>query len=149
VSTIGDQAGGPRFASYLASKAALDAFSRSLASEVLADGVRVTTVHMPLVRTPMIAPTEIYRDAPALSAAQAAAWVLRTLVTRQRTASTAMGTCAALFYDVAPAIADQFASLLYRFVPESAAAKGEASSPSLPAHARAALVSRLLSGLYV
>jgi short-subunit dehydrogenase len=149
ISTVGVQAGGPRFASYLASKAALDAFSRSLAAEVLADNVRITTVHMPLVRTPMIAPTEIYRYAPALSAERAASWVMQALVTRQRTVSTLFGTWASLVYAVAPSVADRVASIAYRMVPESAAAKGERGPESPGAHARAALVSRLLSGLYV
>ena len=149
ISTVGVQAGGPRFASYLASKAALDAFSRSLAAEVLADGIRVTTVHMPLVRTPMIAPTEIYRYAPALSADQAASWVVRALLTRQRTVSTLFGTCASVVYSVAPSLADWVASLAYRIVPESAAARGKQGPESPDAHVRAALVSRLLTGLHV
>jgi NAD(P)-dependent dehydrogenase (short-subunit alcohol dehydrogenase family) len=149
ISTIGVQAGGPRFASYLASKAALDAFSRSLAAEVLADNIRVTTVHMPLVRTPMIAPTEIYRYAPALSADQAASRVVGALLTRQRTVSTLFGTCASVAYAVAPGIADWVASLAYRIVPESAAARGEQRPESPDAHVRAALVSRLLTGLHV
>jgi short-subunit dehydrogenase len=149
ISTVGVQAGGPRFASYLASKSALDAFSRSLVAEVLADGVCITTVHMPLVRTPMIAPTEINRYAPALSAERAAGWVMRALLTRQRTVSTLFGTWAAVAYAVAPSLADQVASLVYRLVPESAAATGERRPEAPGAHVRAALVSRLLSGLYV
>jgi NAD(P)-dependent dehydrogenase (short-subunit alcohol dehydrogenase family) len=149
ISTVGVQAGGPRFASYLASKAALDAFSRSLVAEVLADNIRITTVHMPLVRTPMIAPTEIYRYAPALSAEQAASWVMRALLTRQRVVSTLFGTWAAVAYALAPGLADRVASIAYRIVPESAAAKGERRPESPDAHVRAALVSRLLSGLYV
>jgi thioester reductase-like protein len=154
VSTIGTQAGGPRFASYLASKAALDAFTRTLAAEVLADNVHVTTVHMPLVRTPMIAPTEIYRYAPALSAEEAAAWVMKALLTRQRTVSTMLGTWASAFYTLAPAVADQLASIVYRIVPESAAAKGERGPVTPPAQATAmqaaaTFVSHLLRGVYV
>jgi short-subunit dehydrogenase len=64
VSTIGLQINTPRFAAYLASKAALDAFSRSIGPEVIGDGVHITTVYMPLVRTPMIAPTKIYDRLP-------------------------------------------------------------------------------------
>jgi NAD(P)-dependent dehydrogenase (short-subunit alcohol dehydrogenase family) len=148
VSTIGVQAGGPRFAAYLASKAALDAFSRSLAPEVLADGVRFTTVHMPLVRTPMIVPTEIYRYAPALSADEAASWILDALLTRPRTVSTMLGTGASISYALAPSLADRMYSLMYRIVPESAAAKGEPSAGTAGG-APVALVSRLLRGLYV
>ena len=72
VSTIGLQTNVPRYAAYLASKAALDAFSRSVAAEVIEDGVHFTTVYMPLVRTPMIAPTKIYDRFPTLSPDEAA-----------------------------------------------------------------------------
>ena len=67
ISTIGLQTNTPRFSAYLASKAALDAFSRSIGPEVIGDGVHITTVYMPLVRTPMIAPTKIYDRFPTLS----------------------------------------------------------------------------------
>ena len=64
ISTIGLQMNTPRFSAYVASKAALDAFSRSIGPEVIDDGVHITTVYMPLVRTPMIAPTKIYDRFP-------------------------------------------------------------------------------------
>src|SRR5262249_29569045 len=54
VSSIGVQMGTALFSAYVASKAALDAFTRVAAAEARADGVLFTTVHMPLVRTPMI-----------------------------------------------------------------------------------------------
>ncbi|MCK9249456.1 MAG: SDR family NAD(P)-dependent oxidoreductase [Solirubrobacteraceae bacterium] len=72
----------PKFAAYLASKAALDEFSRCVAGEVRADGVRFTGVHMPLVRTPMIAPTAAYRNVPALRPHEGAALILEGIVTR-------------------------------------------------------------------
>ena len=61
ISSIGVQTNTPRFSAYVASKAALDAFSRCIASEVIDDGVHLTTIHMPLVRTPMIAPDQDVR----------------------------------------------------------------------------------------
>ena len=73
VSTIGLQTNTPRFSAYVASKAALDAFSRSIAPEIIDDGVHITTVYMPLVRTPMIAPTKIYDRFPTLSPEEAGA----------------------------------------------------------------------------
>ena len=60
VSSIGVQTNTPRFSAYVASKAALDAWSRCAASEMVDDNVSITTIHMPLVRTPMIAPTKMY-----------------------------------------------------------------------------------------
>ena len=67
ISSIGVQTNPPRFSAYVASKAALDAFTRVVASEVIGDGVTFTTIHMPLVRTPMIAPTKMYDAFPAIS----------------------------------------------------------------------------------
>ena len=84
VSTAGVQIGTPLFSAYIASKAALDAFSRIAASESQDDDVRFTTVHMPLVRTKMIAPTPEFDDVPALSPDAAADMVLRPLVTGER-----------------------------------------------------------------
>ncbi len=74
ISTIGLQVNTPRFAAYLASKAALDAFSRSIGPEIIGDGVHVTTVYMPLVRTPMIAPTKAYDRLPVASPGRRPRW---------------------------------------------------------------------------
>ena len=71
ISSIGVQTGPPRFSAYVASKAALDAWARIVATEVIGDGVTFTTVHMPLVRTEMIAPTRIYDAFPTLSPEEA------------------------------------------------------------------------------
>ncbi len=81
-STMGLQAGAPRFGAYLASKAALDAFGRCLAQETRHAGVRVTTINLPLVRTPMIAPTDAYANALALSVPQAVGLVVEAIRTR-------------------------------------------------------------------
>lgn len=72
----------PRFGAYHASKAAISAFGRDLGAEVTGRGVAVTTVHFPLIRTPMIAPTAEYDRMPALTAEQAAGWLLEAVRTR-------------------------------------------------------------------
>ncbi|HET9678422.1 MAG TPA: SDR family oxidoreductase, partial [Solirubrobacterales bacterium] len=72
VSSIGVQTNPPRFSAYVGSKAALDAFTRVVSSETIGDGVTFTTIHMPLVRTPMIAPTKIYDSFPTISPDEAA-----------------------------------------------------------------------------
>ena len=77
ISSIGVQTNTPRFSAYVASKAALDAFSRSIASEMIDDGVTITTIHMPLVRTPMIAPTKMYRRFPTITPEKAADMIAR------------------------------------------------------------------------
>ena len=73
-----------RFSGYTASKAALEAWSDCVQGEVLDDGVVFTNVHMPLVRTPMIAPTKLYRRMPALTVDQAAHVVTDAVVSRSR-----------------------------------------------------------------
>ncbi len=92
ISSIGVQTAPPRFSAYVASKAALDAFSRVVASETWGDGVTFTTIHMPLVRTPMISPTKIYDAFPTLSPDEAADMVARALVERPKRISTRLGT---------------------------------------------------------
>jgi short-subunit dehydrogenase len=72
VSTIGTQTGAPNFAAYVAAKAAADHFVRTLRLELGARGIAVTTIHMPLVRTPMLAPSRIYEMFPALTVERAA-----------------------------------------------------------------------------
>lgn len=66
----------PRFAAYHASKSAITSFGRSVNAELGNRNVRVSAVHFPLVRTPMVAPTVQYRDYPALTAEQAAQWII-------------------------------------------------------------------------
>src|SRR5215207_7291782 len=78
VSSIGVQTHTPRFSAYVASKAALDAWSRCVASEVIDDGIHITTIYMPLVRTPMIAPTKMYDAFPTITSDEAADMICRS-----------------------------------------------------------------------
>lgn len=77
VSTWGIPIGAvPKFSAYAGSKAALTCFGRSIALDLAGTGIDVTTVYFPLVRTPMIAPTEEFSTAPALAPEEAARWLL-------------------------------------------------------------------------
>lgn len=102
ISSIGVQANGPRYAAYVASKAALDAFTRCLSAEVLQDHIQTTTIYMPLVRTPMIAPTKAYRNAPAWSPEQAANTVIKAILKRPSRVATPIGTVAEWGYVLWP-----------------------------------------------
>ncbi len=119
ISTIGLQVNTPRFAAYLASKAALDAFSRSIGPEVIGDGVHLTTVYMPLVRTPMIAPTRIYDRLPTLSPEQAANMVTEAIRKRPKKVATALGNLGQLTYAIAPGAQDLVVNRAYRLFPEA------------------------------
>jgi short-subunit dehydrogenase len=111
VSSAGVQVGTPLFSAYVASKAALDAFTRVAAGETRADGVRFTTVHMPLVRTPMIAPTAAYRELAALTPEQAAEIVLRALITHEKQLGTYLGALFSLAHILLPDAAEHVLSL--------------------------------------
>ncbi|HEY3727969.1 MAG TPA: SDR family NAD(P)-dependent oxidoreductase [Solirubrobacteraceae bacterium] len=118
VSSIGVQFNTPRFAAYLASKAALDAFSRSIGPEVIGDGVHVTTVYMPLVKTPMIAPTKIYDRFPTLTPEEAADMIGEAIRKRPKRIATTLGNIGQLTYAIAPGAQDLVVNRAYQLFPE-------------------------------
>ncbi|GAC1342095.1 MAG: SDR family oxidoreductase [Candidatus Dormibacteria bacterium] len=120
VSSIGAQTFPPRFAAYVASKAALDAFALCLAPEITPEGVAVTAIHMPLVRTPMIAPTSIYRSFPTISPDEAAEMVLKALISRPHEVSTRLGKFGQVVAAVAPGLHQLVMTAAYAALPESA-----------------------------
>ncbi|MEA2168936.1 MAG: hypothetical protein QOF76_2236 [Solirubrobacteraceae bacterium] len=126
VSTLGVIALPPRFSAYVASKAALDAFARTLAQETRHSGVRVTTVHMPLVRTPMIAPTAAYDKAEALSPEQAADMIVEAIRTRRPSVSPRAAWIMSAARAVAPA---PFETVMNRAYLASRPLTGAATSP--------------------
>ncbi len=124
VSSIGVQANPPRFSAYVASKAALDAFSRIVATETFGDGVTFTSIHMPLVRTPMISPTKLYDAFPTITPEEAAGLVIKALIERPKEINTTLGTAGEIAYALAPELVDQLLHVAYRVFPDSAAARG-------------------------
>ena len=122
VGTIGLQLGMARFTAYNPSKAALEAFGESLAPELRHEGIAISTVHLPLVRTRMSMPTEAFARLPALSPGQAAHLICRALVTRKPRVSTRLGTLGELLGIAAPRLRLAVAALEYRHLPESPAA---------------------------
>jgi NAD(P)-dependent dehydrogenase (short-subunit alcohol dehydrogenase family) len=125
VSSIGVQTNPPRFSAYVASKAALDAFTRVVASETIGDGVTFTTIHMPLVRTPMIAPTKMYDAFPTLSPEEAADMICEALRGRPKEMGTRIGKFGEVAYSLSPSMVDRLLHLAYRVFPDSQAAKGQ------------------------
>jgi len=130
VSSIGVQMNAPRYSAYAASKAALDTFSMCASPELVDDHVTITTIHMPLVRTDMIAPTEIYRGLRPISPERAAGMICDAILRRPRRVSTWLGVTSQLTHTAAPGIYDNMTAMLYRLFPDSAAAKGEEQSDS-------------------
>ena len=138
VSTIGVQVNVPRYGAYIASKAALDAFSRVLAVEVLKEGVTVTTIYMPLVKTPMMESTTIYRSFPMRDANQAADLIIEGLVRRPKRVAVPVGNLFEFAYGVAPKAVDRILSAAYELYPES----GNQSDQREPISRDAALFQR-------
>ncbi len=124
ISSIGCLVNAPRFAAYVASKSALDAFSRSLSSEVKKDNIEISTIYMPLVRTPMIAPTKIYNYAPAWSVDKASEMVIDAAVHRTKRIKTLLGQAAEMSYAVAPKLNDSLLARSFELFPSSARARG-------------------------
>ena len=124
VSSIGVQTNMPRFSAYVASKSALDAFSRCIASEIVDDGVDITTINMPLVRTPMIAPTKMYDRFPTITPEQAADMICEAIIHRPKRIATPMGTLGQILYALNPRSIDYILNTAYHLFPDSTAAKG-------------------------
>jgi NAD(P)-dependent dehydrogenase (short-subunit alcohol dehydrogenase family) len=124
ISSIGVLTNAPRFSAYVSSKAALDAFSRCAASEFSDAGVNFTTINMPLVRTPMIAPTRMYDNVPTIAPEEAANMVKQAIIYKPQRIATRLGIFAQVLHAVAPKVAEIIMNSAFRMFPESAAAKG-------------------------
>ena len=125
ISSIGVLASSPRFSAYVASKAALDAFSRCAQAEFSGKNIAFTTVNMPLVKTPMIAPTKMYESVPTLTPEEAADLVVRAIIERPSRVATRMGIFAATLNAVAPKAYEVIMNTAFEMFPDSAAAKGD------------------------
>ena len=147
VSSIGVQANPPRFSAYVASKAALDAWTRVVASETIGDGVAFTTIHMPLVRTPMIAPTRIYDAFPIISPEEAAELVCDAVRRRPKRIDTRLGRFAEFSYTVAPKLVDSLLHRAYELFPDSPAARDDGAPAPEPTK-EAMAVAHVMRGVY-
>ncbi|MGI8632769.1 MAG: SDR family oxidoreductase [Solirubrobacterales bacterium] len=128
VSSIGVQTNTPRFSAYVASKSALDGFTRCIASEIVDDGVHTTTIHMPLVQTPMINPTKIYDSFPTITPDEAADKVATAIIDKPKEVSTRLGTAGLILYSLSPKTMDAILNQGYKLFPDSSAAKDDGSS---------------------
>lgn len=147
VSSIGAQTNPPRFSAYVASKAALDAWTRVVSSEVIGDGITFTTIHMPLVRTPMIAPTKIYDAFPTITPDEAGDLVCEAIRSQPKTINTRLGTFGEVAYALAPKAVDQILHTAYKVFPDSAAARGQ-KDPNEKASVEQIAMANLMRGVH-
>jgi NAD(P)-dependent dehydrogenase (short-subunit alcohol dehydrogenase family) len=125
ISSIGVLTNAPRFSAYVASKAALDAWTRCASSELQDLGIKFTTINMPLVRTPMIAPTKIYQNVPTLSPEEAADLIANAIVYKPVRIATRVGIFGQVLHAIMPRVAQIVLNTSFRMFPDSDAAKGE------------------------
>lgn len=124
ISSIGVITNAPRFSAYVASKSALDSFSRCAASEFADQGISFTTINMPLVRTPMIAPTKMYNNVPTISPEEAAAFIQEAIIYRPQRIATRLGIFTQVLHALAPKATSTLMNSAFRLFPDSAAARG-------------------------
>ncbi|MDE2299461.1 MAG: SDR family oxidoreductase, partial [Burkholderiales bacterium] len=147
ISSISVLVNAPRFSAYVASKAALDAWTRCAASEYADQGVSFTTVNMPLVRTPMTAPTKIYDNMPLLSTDEASDLIVQACVDKPVRVATRLGIAVELLHAVTPRITQILMNTTFRMFPDSAAAKGEKGGKATLS-AEAIAMSQMMRGIH-
>ncbi|MBK1679423.1 SDR family oxidoreductase [Rhodocyclus tenuis] len=123
ISSIGVLTNAPRFSAYVASKAALDAWTRCAASEYTDRGIHFTTINMPLVKTPMIAPTRFYDHVPTLTPEEAADLVVEAIVHKPVRIATRLGIFGATLHSLMPRVAQIIMNTSFRMFPDSSAAR--------------------------
>ena len=128
ISSIGVLTNAPRFSAYVSSKAALDAFSRCAAAEFNDSRIAFTTINMPLVRTPMIAPTKMYDNVPTISPEEAADMVKDAIIRRPQRIATRLGIFAQVTHALAPKSMEVIMNTAFNMFPDSAAAQGKKPS---------------------
>ncbi len=138
ISSIGVLTNAPRFSAYVASKAALDSWTRCAASEFADQGVTFTTINMPLVRTPMIAPTKIYDNVPTLSPEEAADLIAQACIFKPVRIATKLGITGQVLHALLPRVAQISMNTSFRMFPDSDAAQGgKGGKPQIAAEAEA------------
>ncbi len=148
ISSIGVLTNAPRFSAYVASKAALDAFVRCAASEFIDRGIEFTTINMPLVKTPMVAPTKIYEHVPMLTPDEAADLIVDAIVHRPVRIATRLGVAGQTLHALAPRIAQIIMNTAYRMFPDSAAAQHKQDGGSVAPSADQIAFSQIMRGLH-
>jgi NAD(P)-dependent dehydrogenase (short-subunit alcohol dehydrogenase family) len=148
ISSIGVLTNAPRFSAYVASKAALDAWTRCASSEYADMGISFTTINMPLVRTPMIAPTKIYNNVPTLAPEEAADLIAQACVYKPVRIATRLGTTGQVLHAFAPRIAQIVMNTSFRMFPDSDAAKGEKGSAKPQLSAEAVAMQQMMRGIH-
>lgn len=123
VSTMSTQVPIPLFSAYLASKSALESFSRSLSMELADQGIKVSIVHFPMVRTPMSSKTTIYKHMRMLDTATAAGWLVKAVCKKPYRVTSPTGAVANALLNTAPDTIMRLTRPLFRLMDQRLAGK--------------------------
>ncbi|KQT14357.1 SDR family oxidoreductase [Ramlibacter sp. Leaf400] len=148
ISSIGVLTNAPRFSAYVASKSALDAWTRCAASEFQDLGITFTTINMPLVRTPMIAPTKIYNNVPTLAPEEAADMIAEACIYKPVRIATRLGITGQVLHALVPRIAQIVMNTSFRMFPDSTAAKGAGNGGKGQLSAEAVAMQQMMRGIH-
>nr|WP_296020476.1 SDR family oxidoreductase [uncultured Acidovorax sp.] len=148
ISSIGVLTNAPRFSAYVASKAALDAWTRCASSEFADQGITFTTINMPLVRTPMIAPTKIYNNVPTLSPEEAADMIAQACIFKPVRIATRLGITGQILHALVPRVAQITMNTSFRMFPDSTAAKGGGKDAKPQLSAEAVALQQMMRGIH-
>jgi NAD(P)-dependent dehydrogenase (short-subunit alcohol dehydrogenase family) len=148
ISSIGVLASSARFSAYVASKAALDAFSRCAQAEFSGHNIAFTTINMPLVRTKMIGPTKIYDSVPTLTPEEAADMIVEGIIERPSRIATRLGIFAAVLNALVPKAYEVIQNTAYQLFPDSPAAKGESGGGQAQASSEQIAFASLMRGVH-
>jgi short-subunit dehydrogenase len=141
ISSIGVLTNAPRFSAYVSSKAALESFARCAAAEFHDEGVHFTIINMPLVRTPMIAPTKIYDEMPTIiTPDEAADMIADAIIRRPQRIATRLGVAAEIMHLMMPKMSEVVMNSAFRMFPDSAAAQGKKDENSQRPPTREAMI---------
>ena len=148
ISSIGVLTNAPRFSAYVASKAAMEAWTRCAASEFADRRIDFTTINMPLVKTPMISPTKLYEQVPTLTPDEAANLVVDAIIHKQVRIATRLGIFGALVHSLMPKVAQIIMNTSFRMFPDSAAAAHKDGEPHQPPSADQIAFAQIMRGMY-
>ncbi|MBP8215890.1 MAG: SDR family oxidoreductase, partial [Propionivibrio sp.] len=147
ISSIGVLTNAPRFSAYVASKAAMEAWTRCAASEFADRRIDFTTINMPLVKTPMISPTKLYEQVPTLTPDEAANLVVDAIIHKQVRIATRLGIFGALVHSLMPKVAQIIMNTSFRMFPDSVAAAHKDADSQKPSADQIAFA-QIMRGMY-
>ena len=149
ISSIGVLTNAPRFSAYVASKSALDAWTRCAASEFADRGIHFTTINMPLVKTQMIAPTKLYDQVPTLTPEEAAELICEAIIHKPVRVASRLGIFGQTLHALVPRVAQIIMNTTFRMFPDSEAAKRKEAGalPSEPSADQVAF-QQVMRGIY-